>query len=248
MTERAKSNLEKMLPNYKCSYENTDGEYFELFHNFLYDEVLSNSTLSDRSNMLVILSTLIVNQSINEYKRMVEAALNLQVTPEEIKEVLYQATPYAGYAKVVDFIDATNEVFSEHNVKLPLSKQGTTTRDNRMEKGLEKQYEYNGRDRIDAMRNNAPADQKHFYDFLAGYCFGDFYTRGALDDRDRELITFCFIASLRGCESQLMSHVNANLKVGNTKETLIGAITVLCPYVGFPRTLNALKIVNDVCK
>ena len=31
------------------------------------------------------------------------------------------------------------------------------------------------------------------------------------------------------------------------KEDLISAITVIMPYIGFPRTLNALAIVNEIC-
>lgn len=96
------------------------------------------------------------------------------------------------------------------------------------------------------MRNTSPENQIHFQDFLSGYCFGDFYTRGGLTDQDRELITFSLIATLGGCENQLRGHTAGNLSVGNTKEILLGAITVLCPFIGFPRTLNALAIVNEI--
>jgi 4-carboxymuconolactone decarboxylase len=80
---------------------------------------------------------------------------------------------------------------------------------------------------------------------LEGYCFGDFYTRDGLDDPQRELITFVFIATLGGCENQLRGHTQGNLSVGNTKEKLISAITVILPYIGFPRSLNALSIINE---
>ncbi|MDD6286571.1 MAG: carboxymuconolactone decarboxylase family protein, partial [Methanobacteriaceae archaeon] len=63
----------------------------------------------------------------------------------------------------------------------------------------------------------------------------------------REIITFSIIASLRGCENQLRGHTGGNLSVGNTKEDLISAVTVLLPYNGFPRTLNALAIINEIC-
>ena len=61
-----------------------------------------------------------------------------------------------------------------------------------------------------------------------------------------ELITFTFIATLGGCENQLRGHTQGNLAVGNTKETLISAITLILPYIGFPRALNALAIVNEI--
>ena len=62
----------------------------------------------------------------------------------------------------------------------------------------------------------------------------------------REILTFCIISSLGGCESQVKSHVQGNVNVGNTKENLIDALTCCLPYIGFPRTLNALGCVNAV--
>ena len=98
---------------------------------------------------------------------------------------------------------------------------------------------------IEMMNDQTPEGQKHFNRFLEGFCFGDFYTRDGLDDQQRELITFVFIATLGGCENQLRGHIQGNLNVGNDKEKLISAMTVIMPYIGFPRTLNALAIVNE---
>lgn len=248
ITENAKINHDKILPDYKSSLEENDPEFIEFFKNFAFDEVLKNSSLDNRSRMLIMLATLITNQSLNEYKIMVTGALNLGVTPIEIKEVVYGAVPYAGMAKAYEFLIVTNEIFTEKGINLPLEKQGTTTRENRMEKGLATQYEIMGKKPIDSMRENAVKGQEHIIDFLQGYCFGDYYTRGGLSLKDRELVTFAIIASLGGCESQLRGHTLGNLNVGNDKKTLVSTITCLCPYIGFPRTLNALNIINETCK
>ena len=50
----------------------------------------------------------------------------------------------------------------------------------------------------------------HIQDALSAMCFGDFYTRGALDVKTRELITLCVLAALGGCENQLRSHVQGS--------------------------------------
>lgn len=49
-----------------------------------------------------------------------------------------------------------------------------------------------------------------------------------------------------GCEPQVKAHVGGNAAVGNGKETLLAALTVCLPYIGFPRTLNALACINEV--
>ena len=47
-------------------------------------------------------------------------------------------------------------------------------------------------------------------------------------------------------EDETRRHVQGNVNVGNTKENLIDALTCCLPYIGFPRTLNALGCVNAV--
>ena len=78
--------------------------------------------------------------------------------------------------------------------------------------------------------------------------FGDYYTRGGLDYKQREMITFCFLAALGGCEPQLTSHAGANLRIGNDNAFLIQVISQCLPYIGYPRSLNALRCVNDAAQ
>jgi len=51
---------------------------------------------------------------------------------------------------------------------------------------------------------------------------------------------------LGGCEPQLKGHIQGNLNIGNDKGTLLSAVTQLLPYVGYPRTLNAIRCLNEV--
>ena len=54
------------------------------------------------------------------------------------------------------------------------------------------------------------------------------------------------LLSLGGCESQLKGHVQGNLNLGNDKDVLLSVITQLLPYIGYPRALNALNVLNEV--
>ncbi len=76
---------------------------------------------------------------------------------------------------------------------------------------------------------------------LTESCFGDFYTRGGLDTKTRELMIFCALATL-GADRQLASHAIGNMKVGNDKETLISAMVQCYPYIGFPRIANVCML------
>jgi 4-carboxymuconolactone decarboxylase len=92
----------------------------------------------------------------------------------------------------------------------------------------------------------AAEDEIHFQRYLSANCFGDYYTRTGLDIPTRELLTLAMLVALGGCEPQVKGHVAANLNVGNDRGALLSVITQLLPFIGYPRTLNALKVVNEV--
>ena len=194
---------------------------------------------------MVILASTIASQALTEFKAMLGAALNVGVTPVEAKEIVYQAVPYVGIAKVLDFIHATNEVLQARGVALPLAGQSTTSPETPREQGLALQKEIFG-DRIDKMYEASPDNQRRIQVLLSANCFGDHLTRTGLDIKTRELLTFSMLASLGGAEPQLKGHVQGNANVGNGKQRLIDVVTQLLPYIGYPRALSALNCVNEV--
>jgi 4-carboxymuconolactone decarboxylase len=245
MTEAAIRNHEELFPGYVSKVAVTDPDLIEVFDNFAFDEVLRHGNLDVKTRVMVILASTIASQALSEYRMMLGAALDVGVTPVEAKEILYQAVPYVGIAKVLDFIHVTNEVLLARGVELPLPRQSTTTPETRLEKGLALQKQIFG-DRIDKMYETSPADQRHIQRFLSANCFGDHWTRSGLDTGMRELLTFSMLAALGGAEPQMKGHVQGNLNVGNDREKLVAVVTQLLPYIGYPRALTALNCVNEV--
>lgn len=245
ISEAANRNHEELFPDHKSTLKVTDPELIEVFDNFAFDEVISYGNLDTKTRMMVILSSLIASQTLSEYKVMLGAALNVGVTPIEVKEIVYQSVPYVGMAKTFDFIHATNEILESREIELPLEGQSTTSPETRLEKGLKVQKEIFG-NIIDKMYAAAPENQVHIQKYLSANCFGDYYTRKGLDVKMRELLTFSMILALGGCEPQLKGHIMGNLNVGNDKETLLSTVTQLLPYIGYPRTLNAIACLNEV--
>lgn len=140
---------------------------------------------------MAILATLIGCQGIDEFTAMLPAALNFDMTPVEVKEIVYQAVAYLGIGRVFPFLKATNAVLEECGIELPLPGQAMTTTENRRETGTQAQD---------------------------------------------------------GCELQLTSHAAGNMKVGNDKAFLIKVISQCLPYIGYPRSLNALTCVNKAAE
>ena len=225
----------------------TDPEFQDILSSFVFGEVYEQGGLDDQTRELIALVVLTVNQALPQLRVHVEAALNTGLKSEAVKEAVYQCAPYIGFPKTLCALETVNEVFQAQGVALPLEPQAQTNECNRLEKGLAVQKAIFG-EVIDQMRTNAPEGQQHIQDYLSAFCFGDFYTRAGLDLKTRELLTFCIISALGGCESQVKSHVQGNLNVGNSREVLVAAITQCLPYVGFPRALNALSCINEVLK
>ncbi|MBE5101598.1 carboxymuconolactone decarboxylase family protein [Priestia aryabhattai] len=223
----------------------TDPDFQDILSHFIFGEVFYQGNLDDKQRELITLVVLATNQALPQLKAHVNAALNVGLTPVEIKEAVYQCAPYIGFPKTLNAINEVNEVFKAKNIALPIESQKTVDEDNRFQKGLGAQVEIFG-DVIKQMQESAPSNQKHMQEYLSAFCFGDFYTRGGLDLKTRELLTFCIISALGGAEGQVKAHVQGNKNVGNDKETLITAITHCLPYMGFPRTLNALACVNEI--
>ena len=229
------------------THAQTDPEFVAAFEDFINLDVKPHGNLPSKTRWLVIMAAHIATQSPNEYKVILRESIKDGVSPTEAKEVVYQAVPYLGMAKVYDFLGASNEVFSELGIKLPLPSQSNTNRQTRLNKGLAAQKAIFG-ESIDTMRAQAPQELKHIQDYLSANCFGDYYTRSGLELKERELLTFALLASLGGADSQLRSHVQGNLNIGNDKSVLLDTITQLLPYIGYPRSLNAIAAVNEISK
>ena len=224
-----------------------DREFSVLFSNFAFDEVLRESKLDDKTRSLAILAALLGCQGLDAFRAMVPGALRSGVTPVELKELIYQGTAYLGLGRTLSFLHAANGVLAEEGVSLPLPPQRTVTAETRIEMGNQAQVDIFG-EQMRGYQNSGPEETRHINRWLAGNCFGDYYTRGGLDHRQREMVTFCILAAQGGCEPQLVSHAAGNLHVGNDRAFLIDVVSQCLPYIGYPRSLNALRCINEATK
>lgn len=226
------------------NYRKTDPEFAERFEHFTFQEVVNEEgqQLDDVTRHMAILATLLGCQGIDEFRLALPRALDAGLTPVMAKEVIYQAVDYLGIGRVRPFLDAANEILTSRGIALPLEGQSTTTMENRLEKGIDAQAEIF----VGHMREAWKAG--HINRWLASNCFGDYYTRTGLDLKQREMITFCFLAAQGGCEPQLTAHAKGNMNLGNDKEFLIKVVSQCLPYIGYPRSLNAITCINNAAE
>lgn len=245
ITPAAKAFHEKMFPGYVSDFLRTDPEFIERFDNFAFDEVVSTVDLDDQTRYLGWLATLLGCQGIDEYRAMLPAALRNGISPVQTKEIVYQAVAYLGIGRVFPFLKATNEILEASGVELPLEPQAHTdpARDSRLAGGENAQVDIFGEGMRGYQAKGNPA-YPHINEWLVDNCFGDWYTRGGLTLAQRELVTFCLIAAQGGCDAQLRGHAAGNFSTGNSKELMVRVVSSNLPFIGYPRSLNALAALD----
>lgn len=224
--------------------QGTDPEMMDILQKFIFGEVFRTGNLDMKIREMITCVTLATMQTLPQLKSHANAALNIGVTPVELREVIYLSAPFIGFPRMLNALGTINEVFKERGISLPLEKQGIVTETDRREKGKkiqDKLYEGGIHSVMEGIPGNMGNDVERF---LTEYCFGDIYTRNGLDLKTRELLTYCILATL-GAESQLHSHLQGNLIAGNTPETIVASVIQCLPYIGFPSAIKALKIIKE---
>ena len=221
-------------------YNKTDPEFVERVTHFISEEekMEPGQDLDDSTRNLAVLAALAGCQGTGVYEELLPIALDAGLSPVAVKEMVYQSVDYLGLGRMWPFLRITNEIMERRGIALPLESQAVTNMEDRLEKGIQAQAEIFG----DQMKEAWKAG--HINRWLADNCFGDYYTRTGLTLAQREMITFCFLAAQGGCEPQLISHARGNMNVGNDRDFLMKVVSQCLPYIGYPRSLNAIACIN----
>ena len=219
-----------------------DKELRAVMDNFTRNEVPAATPLVEKREVeLIRLVSLVTQQSGALLQEEVATALAQGLSPEEILEAIYQCAPYTGFPRTVDAVEIARSVFKAKNVKVD-ENRGTVTAQSRLEAGADAQGTLFGETFRDMAKNGKDGMPTINY-FLASNCFGDYYTRKGLDLNTRELLTMAILVNL-GTEPQLKAHIGSNLKI-RTADYVEQAIYNCWPYCGYPRTLNALRLLKE---
>lgn len=243
--ELCKKNFTTLFGGEALTGQGSDPEMMDILQKFIFGEVFRTGDLDIKTREMITCITLTTMQTLPQLKAHAGAALNVGVTPVELRELVYLCAPYIGFPKTLNALATINEVFTERGIALPLEKQGTVTEENRYEKGHDIQEPIYGDAVKEALKNVPGGLGDEAARFLTEYCFGDIYTRSGMDMQTRELLVYCILTTLEA-DSQLISHTRSNIKLGNSKETLAAAVIQCLPYIGFPPAMKTLKIIQEV--
>lgn len=242
--ETCKDNYRTLFGSEALTGQGTDPEMMDILQKFIFGEVFQTGKLTMKQREMITCITLATMQTLPQLKAHAGAALNVGVTPEELREVMYLTAPFIGFPKMLNAVAAVNDVLKERGIPLPLEKQGTVTEETRHVTGKAIQDKLYPGGIASVMEGLPDGMGKDVERFLTDYFFGEIYSRGAIDLQTRELLGYCVLTTLEA-ESQLQSHYHGNINVGNAPETLTAAVIQCLPYIGFPAAIKALRIIKQ---
>ncbi|MBD5542197.1 MAG: 4-carboxymuconolactone decarboxylase [Lachnospiraceae bacterium] len=80
---------------------------------------------------------------------------------------------------------------------------------------------------------------------LQRFIFGEVFETGMLDKKTRELLTVVCLTAMQTLP-QLKAHTQGALNAGNSPLEIREAVYQCAPFIGFPRTLNAVSVIDEV--
>lgn len=223
-----------------------DPELMEILRRFIFGDVFDTGVLDDRQRELITVTVLACLQTLPQLRSHTAAALNVGVPPVEIREAIYQLAPFIGFPRTLNATATINAVFRDRGIPVPLPDQGSVSDSDRYAHGLTEQAPLYGDEIKDNLADLPEPFNEALPRFLTEFCFGDFYTRGGLSLAQRELLVLCALTTIGDTAAQLGPHGRACLQVGNTKTEVVAALVHCFPYIGFPRTVAAIRAVKDL--
>lgn len=215
-------------------------EFQQIMDSFMEHEIgEQNTLLTLREKHFIALVSLAVQNSEIMLEKQIDLALKAGITPLELLEALYQCAPYVGFPRTVEAVGIADEMLKARGIRLPLPEQGTVSEETRFAKGVDAQSAIFGEARRKAAEHGPDGMNRTAY-YLVSNCFGDYYTRGGLDLKTRELLTLSILVNL-GTESQIRSHMNGNKNMGRSRAFMEEVLWQCLPYMGYPRLLNAMR-------
>jgi 4-carboxymuconolactone decarboxylase len=177
-------------------------------------------------------------------KDYVAAALRLDITPRAIQELFIQASLYAGFSAGESANRLAQEVFDAQGISAPDESAAAVSAADLAQLGASKLTELHGE--RGTMGYAAPdnATTGPLYQLASAYGYGALWHRVGLTRRQRFICSVAAFTVL-GLESQIAKFAQSAESNDLLRSETVEIIMQVAPYGGFPRSLNALALLDQ---
>lgn len=213
---------------------------------FGYGDIYSRPALDPRSRQVATISALTaLGNAKPQLLFHIAAALNIGLTPDEIIEIMYVTTVFAGFPCGINGINAAREVFQAKGVSVSAGTSPHGGMAGRHERGIEAvnlTSKGAGERVLKSLSDIAP----DMGNFIIEFSYGDVISRNVLTPKHKEIAMIAVTAAKGTMEPQMKVHIHAALNVGCTKQEIVELMYHTAVYAGFPAALNGISAVREV--
>ncbi len=209
----------------------------------VFGGVWNRPGLARQDRMLCTIAALATGPRLRALRRHIAGGLDLGLTPEAIREILVQASLYAGFSAAEETLHLAADIFDERGLPFPHDPPEDVSLEELTARGAALMATLHG-DR--AGQGYAAPDNPitgALYPTAIQYGYGEIWYRPGLERRQRALVAVAGFTALRLPE-QVSKFGQSALNVGLTRTEVVEAIIQTAPYTGFPPALNALGAIS----
>jgi 4-carboxymuconolactone decarboxylase len=195
--------------------------------------------LSSRDRSVVTVSILIARNQPADLPNYLNVALDNDVTPTGISEIITHLAFYAGWPNAMAAIAAAKQVFVQLGIgadQLPPASPQLLALDEAAEA-----------QRAERVESSVGSVSPGLVAYTANPLFKDLWLRPGLSPRDRSLVTVSALIA-NGQAEQITYHLHRAMDNGLTKEQAGEVITQAAFYAGWPNAFSAASVAAQVFK
>jgi 4-carboxymuconolactone decarboxylase len=224
--------------------DNLPSGFRDLVTDTAYAGVWARPGLALPDRMICTLTTLTILQRLPHLRRYIGAALDIEIPPRRIAEIIIQCGLYCGYPAAETALAAMHEVFADRKIKLDDEIHEDRSIEELEVEGHAFMAELHGDQAMSGYADPNNTYTGGLYRLAVQFGYGVIWLRPGLNTRERML---CSLASFTvlGLEETFQKFAASALDIGLKSSEVVEAIIQTAPYAGFPRALKMLAILGD---
>jgi len=214
----------------------------------LMGKIYARSQLDLKTHELCTISALVTLGVASELILTTHFGIALNVaTQEEVRELIVQIYPIAGWPVVLSAFETFNRVLEQRETERRLQPlRERYEQANWRKEGMDTGRKVHGPEEWDRLIGKVRKFEPGAADFLIEDVYGEVFNRNSiLDIKTKHL---CFVASLTVLNNMpiLKKFISGALNVGCNSQEIKEVIFQMSGYRGWPVTLNAIDAFNEV--
>lgn len=210
---------------------------------FGYGDVYARPGLAIQDRQVATIAALTaLGNAEPQLKFHIGGGLNAGLTPQEVVEIIYVTTVFAGFPAGLNALSAARGVFETRGVRPEIPPAPADAE--RRSRGLaarESTSRGAGQRVLDSLSDLAPDMGR----FILDFSYGDVISRPGLSPRRKEIAMVAACIARGTMRPQLKVHVKAGLNVGLTRQEMVEVAMQMAGYAGFPAALNGLSAMHE---